>query len=323
MKLFAKIAAAGMLCLLGLSAGVAQEVYPSKMIRVVVPTPPGGLTDIIARVIAQKLQETWGQTVIIDNRPGGDEMLGGEVVAKSPPDGYNLLVGSSGGITASPQLHNDKRFDPMKDLTPIFMLGQITPVMLVPSSLPVNSVKELIDMAKAKPGQLNFGSFGTGSYAHVAMEDFKKRTGTELMHVPYRGAPPAYTALVRGEISVLVTNLAGGLQHVNSGAAKVLGVAGPKRIKSNPDWPTVGETVPGFVTGTWWGIFAPANLPQPIVDKIRAELAKVVATPDLQKVFETNTVEPIDMAQAEFAKFLQDDFAKWTKQYKDAGLLTP
>jgi tripartite-type tricarboxylate transporter receptor subunit TctC len=320
MKFSARLITAGLLLLFGASVGVAQEVYPSRLIKIVVPTPPGGLTDVIARVVAQKFTEAWGQTVIIENRPGGDELLAGEVVARAPPDGYALLMASNGGITSSPQLHKDKRFDPIKDLTPIFMLGQITPVVMVPSTLPVTSVKELIDLAKSKPGQLNFGSFGTGSYSHVAMEDFKKRTGTEMMHVPYRGAPPAYTALIRSEISALITNLSGAMVHVNSGAAKVIAAAGPKRSTFRPDLPTVAETVPGFSAGAWWGIFGPANLPQPILEKIRAELTKALTTDEMKKLFETNTVEPIAMTQPQFVQFINDDQAHWARQFKEAGL---
>lgn len=320
MRLSTKILAAGLFLLAGASAGLTQEVYPSRVIKVVVPTTPGAVTDIIARVVAKTLSESLGQSVIVDNRPGGDELLGGEVVAKSPPDGYTLLVGSNGGITSSPQLHKDKRFDPIKDLTPVFMLGQITPVMAVPSSMPVKTVKEFIDYVKSKPGQLNYGSFGNGSYSHVAMEDFKKRTGIEILHVPYRGAAPAWTAVLRNEAAVMISNFGSARGHVESGAVRVIAAAGPKRSHFLPDVPTIGETVPGFGTGAWWGVFGPANMPQPVVDKIRATLAKAMTTEEMKKVYDTNTLEPIEMTQAEFVKFINDDQAYWADQFKQAGL---
>jgi tripartite-type tricarboxylate transporter receptor subunit TctC len=319
--LFRKWALAVGLSLLGAAAASAQDAYPSRLIKVIVPTSPGALTDVIARVVAQTLSEAWKQSVVVENRPGGDELLGGEVVAKAAPDGYTLLVGSNGGVTSSPQLHPDKRFDPIKDLTPVFMLGQVSPVMLVSASVPANNVKELIELAKSKPGQLNYGSFGNGSYSHVAMVDFTKKTGTQMMHVPYRGAAPAYTALLRNEVSVLIANLSGSLPHVNAGTVRIIAAAGPKRSKYKPDIPAVAETVPGFATGAWWGIFGPANLPAPVIEKVRAELTKALNTPEMKKIFEQNTLEPIEMSQAQFVQFIKEDQHNWNKQFKDAGLL--
>jgi tripartite-type tricarboxylate transporter receptor subunit TctC len=307
MRFSTKLLAAGLFLALGATAGNAQEVYPSRVIKIVVPTTPGAVTDIIARVVAKMLSDSLGQSVIVDNRPGGDELLGGETVAKSAPDGYTLLVGSNGGITSSPQLHKDKRFDPIKDLTPIFMLGQVTPVMAVPSSMPVKTVKEFIDYVKSKPGQLNYGSFGNGSYSHVAMEDFKKRTGTEILHVPYRGAAPAWTAVLRNEAAVMISNFGSARGHVESGAVRIIAAAGPKRSRFLPDLPTIGETLPGFSTGAWWGVFGPANMPQPVVDKIRGALIKAMTTEEMKRVYDTNTLEPIEMTQPQFVKFISDD----------------
>lgn len=306
--------------LLGVSAGSSQETYPNRPIKIVVPNPPGGVTDLIGRVFGQKLTEAWGQSVIVENRPGGDEMIAGEVVARSAPDGYTLLVASNGGVTSSPQLHKDKSYDPIKDLTPILYLGDLAPVLLVTSSLPATNVEEFIALVKSKPGQLNYGSFGNGSYPHVAMEDLKRRTGIDITHIAYRGAPPAYTALLSGEIAVMITNLAGAETQAATGKAKIIAAAGATRSTFRPDLPTIGETVPGFATGAWWGIFGPANLPKPIIEKIRAEWARTVNTPEMKKIFETNTLQPVEMTQEKMVQFIDKDQTYWAQQFKQAGL---
>ena len=306
---------------LGGGVGLAQEQYPSRAVRIVVPTSPGATTDILARSIGQALSQAWGQPFIVDNRPGADEMIGDEIIAKSPPDGYTLGVVSHGGLTASPQLHRQVRYDPEKDFTPIFMLGEITPVMVVSAASPVHSVPELIALAKAKPSEINYGSFGNGSYAHVAMEDFKQRTGTQMMHIPYRGAAPAYTALIRNETTAMIANLSGATAQAEAGNVRIIAAAGPRRSKARPDLPTVAESgVPGFATSAWWGMFGPANLPRPLVDKIRAELSRVLATPEMQKIFATNTMERQDMSPEQFAQFIHADIENWSRQIKAAGI---
>ncbi len=303
------------------TGGLAQDEYPSRTVRIVVPTSPGAVTDVLARVIGQALSQSWGQPVIIDNRPGADEMLGDEIVAKSTPDGYTLGIVSNGGITASPQLHKEVRYDPLKEFTAIFMLGQVTPVMLVPGKSSVRTVQELIALAKAKPGELNYGSFGTGSYAHVAMEDFKQRTGTQLIHIPYRGAAPAYQALIRNETAVMIANLSGALAQEEAGNVRIIAAAGPHRSKARPDLPTVAESgVPGFSTGAWWGMFGPANLPGPVVDKIRTDLTRILASPEMQKIYTTNTMEREEMTSDQFAQFIRDDTENWARQIKAAGI---
>jgi tripartite-type tricarboxylate transporter receptor subunit TctC len=305
----------------GRGVALAQDQYPNRAVRIVVPTSPGATTDILARAIGQALSQAWGQPFIVDNRPGADEMIGDELIAKSPPDGYTLGIVSNGGITAAPQLHSQVRYDPRKDFTPIFMLGQITPVLVVSAASPVNSVQALIALAKAKPGELNYGSFGNGSYAHVAMEDFKQRTGTQMMHIPYRGAAPAYTALIRNETTVMVANLSGAMSQAEAGNVRIIAAAGPHRSKARPDLPTVAESgVPGFATGAWWGMFGPANLPRPLVDKIRGELSRILATPEMQKIFATNTMEREDMTPEQFVQFIRDDLDNWARQIKAAGI---
>jgi tripartite-type tricarboxylate transporter receptor subunit TctC len=299
----------------------AEDQYPSRVIKIVVPTSPGAITDIMARAIGQALSQAWSQSVIVDNRPGGDELIGGEVVAKSAPDGYTLLLGSNGGVTASPHLHKQMRYDPQKDLAPIFLLGQVSPVMLVPAPSPVKTVQDLIALAKSKPGELNYGSFGNGSYSHVAMEDFKQRIGIQIMHIPYRGAAPAYTALLRGETAVMIANLASATGHANAGTVRIIAAAGPKRSVFRPDLPTIAESgVPGFSTGAWWALFAPAKLPPAVFNKIRSEIARIAATPEMKKISQANTLEPVDMTPEQLVQFIHADSDNWARQIKAAGI---
>jgi tripartite-type tricarboxylate transporter receptor subunit TctC len=271
--------------------GLAQDRYPSHPVKIIVPTSPGAVTDTLARAAGQGLSEAWGQPVIIDNKPGADEMVGNDIVAKSAPDGYTLGVVSNAGITAAPYLHSALQYDPQKDFTPIFMLGEVTPVMMVSASTPVQTVPDLIAFAKARPGELNYGSFGNGTYPHIAMEEFKRRTGTELTHIIYRGATPAYLALARNEISIMIVNLAGAMTQVDGGHARIIAAAGGQRSKLRPELPTIAEGgLPGFATGAWWGMFGPGRLPGPLVAKIRADVSRVVSSPDVQKIYATNTI---------------------------------
>ena len=301
--------------------GQAQDRYPDHAVKIIVPTSPGATTDVLARTIGQALSESWKEPVIVDNRPGGDEMLGDEIVAKAAPDGYTLGVTSNAGITASPQLHKDVRYDSQKDFTPIFMLGEITPVMVVSTKSPVRSVQDLIALAKAKPGELNYGSFGNGTYAHVAMEDFKGRTGIRMTHIPYRGATPAYLALMRNEVAIMIGNLGSATAQAAAGNLRIIAAASAHRSKFRPDLPTIAESgVPGFSTGAWWGLFGPAHIPEPVVAKIRAGVAHAMATPALLKLYTTNTMERQDMSPEQFVQFIRDDTANWTRQIKAAGI---
>jgi tripartite-type tricarboxylate transporter receptor subunit TctC len=292
-------------------AAHAEDQYPTRTVRIIVPSTPGGITDLLARVIGQGLSQSWGQPVVIENRPGADELIGTEAVVKAPADGYMLLVASNAAITAAPSLHSRMPYDSQKDLTPILMLGQITPVMIVPASLPVTSVQELIALAKAKPGELNYGSFGNGTYPHVAMEDFKLRTGTQILHVPYKG----------GEVAVLIVNMSSVDAYVKAGTLRIIAAAGAERIPMRPDLPTIAESaVPGFSTGGWWGLFGPAGLPGPVVDKIRADTASALVSPDARTLFATNTFQLVRKTPEQFVQFIRDDLDNWARQIKAAGI---
>lgn len=303
------------------AAAQAQDAYPNRPVRIVVPTSAGGVTDVLARLVAQGMAKTWASPVVIDNRPGADGVIGLDAVAKSENDGYTLLVSSDASFTAGPHLHGLKRYDTLKDFTPILVLGQITPVFNVPASLPVHSVAEFIALAKTKPGIMNYASFGNGTYAHLSMEDFKKRTGTDIMHVTYKGSTPATVALLRGEVSAMIVNLNVVADHARAGTIRIIAAAGPKRSAFRPDLPTVAESgVPGFATSAWWGLFGPANLPAAVVDKIRNDTAAYLRTPEAVKFFEINTIEPVDKAPAEVVKLIHDDYKHWGDLIKSVGV---
>ena len=299
----------------------AQEAYPNRTVKIIVPSPPGGVTDTLARVLGQSLAQMWGQNVIVENRPGADEIIGADAVVRASPDGYTLLVTSNGAITAAPHMHKQMRYDPLRDFTPLVMMAQVTPMFNVSAKLPVTTMAEFLAYTKANPGKLNYGSMGNGTYAHVAMEDFKQRTGVSITHIPYKGATPAVTALLQDEIAVMIVNLNTVAEHEKVGKVRVLASAGPQRASMRPELPTVAEAgVPGFSTGSWWGIFGPANLPADVTAKLRASVNAALETPQTQRYFEGNTLERIKMTPEEFTAFMRADLDNWGRQFKAAGI---
>ena len=246
---------------LALASGAHAQTYPSAPVRLIVPTSPGGVTDTMARIVAQRLTESLGQSVIVDNRAGGNGSVGAIAVAHAPTDGLTLLVTSDATITANPSLSSKLGYN-AKEFTPIIVLCRGTPVLVVNSAVPANNVKELIALAKAKPGSLNYGSYGVGTYAHLSMEEFKQRTGTDIVHIPYRGAAPAAQALLAGDVSMLLLNYSSIADHEKTGKVKILAAATEKRNTVRPELPTIAEAgVPGFATTVWFALFGPANMP--------------------------------------------------------------
>jgi tripartite-type tricarboxylate transporter receptor subunit TctC len=305
----------------GIVGSHAQAPYPNRTVQIVVPSSPGGVTDVLARMVGQAMSKAWGTPVVVVNRPGADEVIGLNSVAKSKNDGYTLLVSNDAAFTAGPHLHSQKLYDTLKDFTPILFLGQITPVLCVPASLPVHSVSEFIAYAKANAGNMNYASFGVGTYAHLSMEEFNKRTGTNILHVPYKGSTPATVALLRGEVSAMIVNINVIAQHVRAGTVRIIAAAGPSRSTFRPDLPTIAESgVPGFATGAWWGLFGPADLPPAVVDKIRRDVAAYLRTPEAVKFFEINTMEPAQKTPEQFAKLIRDDFEHWGSLIKAVGV---
>ncbi|MFL6936736.1 MAG: Bug family tripartite tricarboxylate transporter substrate binding protein [Xanthobacteraceae bacterium] len=305
--------------LLALSRAGA-ETYPSATVKLVVPVPAGGVTDTMARIVAQRLSESWGQSVIVDNRPGGNYAIGAQAVARAPADGTTLLVAPDSTFTANPHLFSKLNYE-LGDFTPIIVLCRITPVLVVHPALPAGSVQELIALAKAKPGSLNYGSYGVGTYAHLSMEDFKQRTGTDIVHVPYRGAAPATTGLLAGDVSMLLLNLSSIEAHEKTGKARILAAAGEKRASLRPDLPTIAEAgVPGFATTAWFALFGPAQMPPELVRKIHADVTKALELPQSREFFAANSFERVDLDPQQFAKLIQSDSKHWETLIKAVGV---
>jgi tripartite-type tricarboxylate transporter receptor subunit TctC len=288
------------------------QTFPGGSVKIIVPVPAGGVTDAIARVVGRGLSDIWGKPVIIENRPGGNYSVGVQAVAASPPDGLSLLVLPDATITANPHLFAKLAYDPGRDLTPIAPLCRVIPVLVINSSVPAKNVQELIALAKSKPGSLNYGSYGIGSYAHLSMEDFKRRTGTDIVHIPYRGAAPAATGLLGGEVSMLLLNVSSIEEHEKTGRVRILASASDQRSALKPDLPTVAESgVPGFSTVAWFGLFGPAKMPPDLAAKIHADVAMVLDTPQVKEYFTKNSFERVEGGPAEFVNLITRDSDHW------------
>jgi tripartite-type tricarboxylate transporter receptor subunit TctC len=290
----------------------AAQTFPSGPVKLIVPVPAGGVTDAMARVVGQGLSDIWGKPVVVDNRPGGNYGVGVQATASAPPDGLTLAVIPDSTVTANPSLFAKLSYDPDRDLTPITPLCRITPVLVINAAVPAQSVKELIALAKSKPGGLNYGSYGTGTYAHLSMEDFKQRSGTDIVHVPYRGAAPAAQGLLGGEISMLLLNLSSIEEHEKTGRVRILAAASERRAAAKPDLPTVAEAgVPDFSTDAWFGMFGPAKMSPDLVAKIHADVAKVLSNPQVREYFAKNSFERIDVTPTQFNELIKRDSTHW------------
>lgn len=315
--------AAVTLCIgLGLAASaMAADTFPERGAKIVVPYPPGGFNDTLGRTVANGLTTKWNQSVIVENRPGGNTLIGNTFVAKAPADGYTILV-TPLPFAALPGLYGEKLpYDALKDFDPIVLAGNTQNILAVRSDLPVKSVKELLDYAKANPGKLNFGSTGSGSSNHLSMELLMQMTGTKMTHVPYKGSAPAVTALLGGEIDVLFDNVPNIIQHVKSGRVKGLAVTGTERSPLAPDLPTVAQAgVPGYAVNVWFGMQVPAGTPKPVVERINKDIVQILKQPDVIKQFRDQGVEVTASTPAEFDKVLETEVAKWTKVTRDANI---
>ncbi|MGZ8157027.1 MAG: tripartite tricarboxylate transporter substrate binding protein [Burkholderiales bacterium] len=300
--------------------GVAlAQSYPSKPVRIVVGFPPGGATDVVARTISQKLGESLGQSVIVDNRAGAASNIGAELVAKSPRDGHTLFMGTV-STSINPSLYRKLAYDPLVDFTPVTQVTGTPFLFVVHPSLPARSVKEFIAFARARPGELNYGSAGSGSGAHLFVAMFGSMARLKLTHVPYKGAAPATTATLSGETIFMFDNIVTTLPLARAGRLRALAVTTATRSAAAPDIVTIAEAgVPGYDANAWFGIFAPAGTPQPIVNRLNAEIVKVVKLPDTRERFLALGAEPVGSTAEQFGTFFRNEVAKWAKVVRESG----
>jgi tripartite-type tricarboxylate transporter receptor subunit TctC len=306
--------------LLACLCAAAHAQYPNRPIRLVVPYPPGGPTDFVGRAVSAKLTELLGQQIVVDNRPGAATVIGSDLIARAAPDGYNLLFGTGGGTFLAPLILPKVPYDPQKDFAPVAMLVMSPQVLVVHPSVGANSVKELIAVAKAKPGQLNFSSVGTGTSPHLGGELFKSLAGVDIVHVPYKGTAPAMTDLIAGRVQLAFSSIPTVLAHVQAGRLKMLGTGGARRSPALPDIPSVADTVPGFELVTWYAIFAPAGTPAAIVNRLNGEIAKVLKDADIQKRFGEQGLETTLMTPQELKRYTGTDVSRWTRLIKAANI---
>ena len=318
---FAAIAAAAVALALALAASAqAPSAYPSRPVKLVIPFPPGGPLDIVGRAIAQKLSEAWGQSVVVDNRPGAGGNIGADVVAKSAPDGYTILMGALSTHAVNPSLYAKMPYDAIADFAPITLVAVTPNVLVVNAALPVNSAKEFIAYAKANSGKLAFGSGSNGSAGHLAGELFKVDTGTDITHIPYKGGAPATQALLAGDTQFMFDNLANAMPQVKAGKLKALAVTTAERSKLAPDLPTMAEAgLPGFNISTWFGLFAPAGTPKEIIAKWNAEVAKILNSQEMRDKLIAQGAEPSPTTPEQFAAFVKSEIPKYAKIIKASG----
>ncbi len=305
--------------LIAAAAPAGAQNYPNTNVKLIVPVPAGGVTDTMARIVAQRLTEMWGQSVIVENRPGGNYGVGAQAVSRAPADGLTLLVAPDSTFTANPSLFSKLSYDP-KEFTPIMVLCRASPVLAINPSVKAGNVKDLIALAKAQPGKLNYGSYGVGTYAHLSMEDLKQRTGTDIVHIPYRGAAPAMTGLLAGEISMLLLNLSSLEAHEKVGKVKILAAATEKRLASRPDLPTISESgVPDFQTSVWFALWGPPSLSAALTQKIHADVSKALDLPQTRDFFKTNSFERVDLSPTQFGALIESDLKHWTRLINAVG----
>ena len=297
------------------------QSYPSKPIRLIIPFPPGGSTDILGRSLAQKLSEAWGQQVLVDNRGGAGGTIGADLAAKAPADGYTLLMGHIGTLAVNVSLYPKLSYDPVRDFAPVSLVALVPNVLVVHPALPVKNVTELIAYAKANPGKLNYSSGGNGSAAHLAVEYFKLQTKTEIVHVPYKGTGPSVTDLIAGQVSMTMTGAPAVMPHVQSGRLRALGVSSPQRIPALAQIPTVAESgVPGFDATQWYGVVAPVGTPKDIVARLNAEIRKIMQSKEMLERLNTEGAISAAGTPEQFDAYIKSEIARWGAVVKAAGM---
>jgi tripartite-type tricarboxylate transporter receptor subunit TctC len=308
-----------LLAALVVSPAISQS-YPSKPVRIIVAFTPGGANDLIGRMLGQKLTENFGQTVIVDNRSGAGGNIGTDIVAKSAPDGYTLLLGSTGPHTINPHLYAKMPYDTLKDFTPVSLVASSSALLVLHPSIPANSVPQLLALGKTRGSRLNYASSGNGSSGHLAGELFKTMTGIQMTHIPYKGNGVAFTDLIAGQVDVMFANKPGSLPFVKMGKLKAIAITSRKRDPSMTDLPTVAEAVPGFEASTWWGVLGPAGLPKDIVEKLNAAIVKIVAAPEVKERLIALGADPISTTPEEFMNLIRAELPKYGKIVHVAGM---
>jgi len=313
-------AALAVLALVATGEAGAQAPFPSRNARLVVPFPPGGPLDAVGRAIAQKLTEAWGQSVVVDNRPGAGGNIGADLVAKSAPDGYTVVMGALSTHAVNPSLYPSMPYDAVKDFAPITLVAVTPNVLVVNPSLPVNSVQELVAYAKARPGKLSFGSGSNGSAGHLAGELFKVDAGIDMVHIPFKGGAPATQALLAGDTQLMFDNLANAMPQVRAGKLRALAVTTAERSRLAPDLPTMAEAgLPGFDISTWFGLLAPAGTPPDVVARWNADVTRILAAPDMRERLAAQGAEAAPTTPAAFGQFIRNELVKYARIVKSSG----
>ncbi|MGZ5232971.1 MAG: Bug family tripartite tricarboxylate transporter substrate binding protein [Burkholderiales bacterium] len=320
MNVLRRCCVAAALACAAISGSLHAQAYPTKPVRWLVPFPPRGGTDVISRALAQKLTEAWGQQVIADNRPGSGGTIGLAAAAKLPADGYNIVLGQLANVAIAPALYAKLPYDPVKDFTPV-TLALTSPLILVAHpSLPAKNVRELIALAKAKPDSVTFGSPGNGTTGHLGTEIIKTAGGVKMTHIPYKGASPAFTGLLSGEISVYMSSIQPAIPMLNAGRVRALGVTSAKRMATLPNVPTISESgLPGYEVTNWYGVMMPAGVPKDVLTKIHGDLVKVLKMPDVQQRFQSEGGDTTSNTPEQFAAFIKTEIAKWGKAVRESG----
>ncbi|HEY3077498.1 MAG TPA: tripartite tricarboxylate transporter substrate binding protein [Burkholderiales bacterium] len=314
-------AAVALACaLLWLPGTACAQAYPSRTVRIVIPFPPGGTSDILARTLAQKLTDEWGQQVIAENRPGAAGNVASEHVAKSKPDGYTLLINTVGTHAINPAIYPNLPFNPVKDFTLITNLVNLPSLLIVHPSVPATSAQELIALAKARPGALQYSSAGSGSQPHLTAEMFKTMAGVDVLHVPYKGAGPQLLAIISGEVTLTFATAPAAVPLVKNKQARAIAVTSAERVAALPDVPTLNESaLPGYVAVGWNGLVGPAAIPAPVLEKIHAAVAKIYQQPDMRERLISLAAEPAISTTEEFTALVKSEIVKWAKAVKDSG----
>lgn len=302
-----------------LSATASAQSFPAKSIRIVAPFPPASVADVLARPIAQKMNESWAQPVIVDNRTGMAGSVGSDAVAKAPPDGYTLLLGTVGTNAINAALYSKMPYNVRTDFAPITLVANAYLLLVMHPSVPVRTVKEVVALAKSYPGKLNFGSAGAGTTPHLAGELFKFLAGVSITHVPYKGSPQSAIDLMAGRLDLIFANGSAALPHIRTGRMRLIAISAPKRDPALPDVPAIAETVPGFEMLPWWGLFAPAGTPREIVARLNGETVRILALPDVKANYLNLGMTALSNSPDQFSTYVQEEIVRWAKVVKASG----